>query len=142
MSVDLARLEQLMAWMQALGIRELDMTEQGTRIHLCRDAAAPSPSVPVPVTLAKSPSVAKNASQTIVAGMHGQFYTAPEPDAPPFVQPGEEVEAGQPLYVLEVMKTITRIEAEYSCTVLDILCKNGETVAPGTPLFTVEPLNV
>lgn len=141
MSVDLARLDLLMARMQALGIRELDVTEGDTRIHLCRDVETASPFVPVVPAEAETSAVSKPVARTIMAGMHGQFYTAPEPGALPFVRPGQDVVAGQPLYVLEVMKTITRVEAEYPCTVLEILCKNGETVAPGTPLFTVEPLH-
>lgn len=143
---DLKTLNALMARMQALGITELDYSRDGEHIRLVRGEQGNSPQAPatngtaapaLPVTA----SVPATAEMTIEAPMHGQFYTSPAPDAPPFVKPGDIVAEGQPLYILEVMKTLSRIEAEFPCRIVAVLATNADAVSPGTPLFTVEPLD-
>ncbi|MFT8809017.1 acetyl-CoA carboxylase biotin carboxyl carrier protein [Gluconobacter sp.] len=146
---DLKTLDALMARMQALGITELDYSRDGEHIRLVRgeqnsspqatgtSATVAAPSLPATET-APAPS---SAETTIEAPMHGQFYASPAPDAPPFVKPGDIVAEGQPLYILEVMKTLSRIEAEFPCRIVAVLATNADAVSPGTPLFTVEPLD-
>ncbi|NIE79504.1 acetyl-CoA carboxylase biotin carboxyl carrier protein subunit [Asaia sp. As-1742] len=77
----------------------------------------------------------------ICAPMHGAFYLAGEPGAQPFVTVGSLVTEGTPLGILEAMKTLTRLEAEYSCRICAILVEDGTIVSPGTPLFTIERLD-
>ncbi|AQS89703.1 acetyl-CoA carboxylase biotin carboxyl carrier protein subunit [Gluconobacter albidus] len=146
---DLKILDALMARMQALGITELDYSRDGEHIRLVRGAqdSSPQPTSPAPAAAASTLSVLEKASApaktetTIDAAMHGQFYASPAPDAPPFVKPGDIVAEGQPLYILEVMKTLSRIEAEFPCRIVAVLAANADAVSPGTPLFTVEPLD-
>ncbi|OUI82758.1 carboxylesterase [Gluconobacter sp. DsW_056] len=146
---DLKILDALMARMQALGITELDYSRDGEHIRLVRGAqdSSPQPTSPAPAAAASTLSVLEQASAsaktetTINAPMHGQFYASPAPDAPPFVKPGDIVAEGQPLYILEVMKTLSRIEAEFPCRIVAVLAANADAVSPGTPLFTVEPLD-
>ncbi|MFT8990271.1 MAG: biotin/lipoyl-containing protein [Gluconobacter albidus] len=150
---DLKILDALMARMQALGITELDYSRDGEHIRLVRGAqdSSPQPTSPAPApapaaaastlpVLEKASAPAKTET-TINAPMHGQFYASPAPDAPPFVKPGDIVAEGQPLYILEVMKTLSRIEAELPCRIVAVLAANADAVSPGTPLFTVEPLD-
>ncbi|KXV47821.1 carboxylesterase [Gluconobacter albidus] len=146
---DLKILDALMARMQALGITELDYSRDGEHIRLVRGAqdSSPQPTSPAPAAAASTLSVLEQASApaktetTIDAPMHGQFYASPAPDAPPFVKPGDIVAEGQPLYILEVMKTLSRIEAEFPCRIVAVLAANADALSPGTPLFTVEPLD-
>ncbi|GBR43467.1 acetyl-CoA carboxylase biotin carboxyl carrier protein [Gluconobacter roseus] len=145
---DLKTLDALMARMQALGITELDYSRDGEHIRLVRGEQGNNPPTnsSAPASTVLSPPVAEEAvpskaETTIEAPMHGQFYTSPAPDAPPFVKPGDIVTEGQPLYILEVMKTLSRIEAEFPCRIVAVLATNADAVSPGTPLFTVEPLN-
>ncbi|KXV01414.1 carboxylesterase [Gluconobacter potus] len=146
---DLKTLDALMARMQALGITELDYSRDGEHIRLVRgeqdsrpQATGTPPAVAVPsLPATETAPASSNAETSIEAPMHGQFYASPAPDAPPFVKPGDIVAEGQPLYILEVMKTLSRIEAEFPCRILAVLAANADAVSPGTPLFTVEPLD-
>lgn len=66
------------------------------------------------------------------------FYRAPAPDAPPFVDEGTRVSSGETLCVLEAMKVMNELEAEFDLEVVRILVQNGEMVEYGTPIFEVK----
>jgi acetyl-CoA carboxylase biotin carboxyl carrier protein len=70
--------------------------------------------------------------------MVGTFYQAPSPDSPPYVKVGDTVNQGQTLAIIEAMKIMNELEAEFSCKILEILVKDGEVVEYDTPLFRVE----
>jgi len=96
-------------------------------------AAASSVTAEAPVE--KKSSTAKEISSPMV----GTFYTAPEPNAPPFVGLGQKVRKGQVLCIVEAMKLMNEIEAEFDCTIVERLVENAEPVEYGTPIFLVEP---
>jgi acetyl-CoA carboxylase biotin carboxyl carrier protein len=75
----------------------------------------------------------------INAPMPSRFYRAPSPEEPPFVEVGDVVSVGEPVAVLEVMKTYNPVEAPFSCEILEILAKDGEAVEYAQPLFRVKP---
>jgi acetyl/propionyl-CoA carboxylase alpha subunit len=54
------------------------------------------------------------------------------------VEPGEHVEAGRKLILLESMKMVMPIVASGPGKVRAILCREGEAVAPGNPLVELE----
>ena len=68
----------------------------------------------------------------------GTFYRAPSPDAENFVEPGNSVKKGQALCIIEAMKLMNEIEAEFPCTVLEILAENGQSVEFGQKLFRIK----
>lgn len=84
-----------------------------------------------------TPPVHEENAQFINAPMPSRFYRAPSPDEPPFVQEGDTVNAGDPVAVLEVMKTYNPVEAPFSCEILEILAEDGEAVEYAQPLFRV-----
>ncbi len=67
----------------------------------------------------------------------GTFYAAPAEDAEPFVKVGDMVKKGQTLAIVEAMKLMNDIEAEYEGTILEIFVENGATVEYGQPLFSI-----
>ena len=69
----------------------------------------------------------------------GVFWRAPEPGAPPFVDVGTAVEAGQQLCIVEVMKLMTPVHADVAGTVSAIHVGNGDKVECGMPLLTIVP---
>ena len=76
----------------------------------------------------------------VEAPMVGVFYRAPQPGAPPFVQEGETVIAGQTLCILEAMKLMNEIKADTPGVIRGIHVGNAESVEFGQLLFELEPL--
>ena len=84
------------------------------------------------------PPVAK--SDEIVAESGGMFYGREAPDAPLYVEQGQHFEAGEPLYIVEVMKMFNKVVAPFSGTVDEVLVEgDGVIIAKGQPLFKVTP---
>ncbi|NIH79682.1 acetyl-CoA carboxylase biotin carboxyl carrier protein [Amycolatopsis viridis] len=73
------------------------------------------------------------------APLVGTFFTAPQPGAPAFVTPGDAVEKGQTLAIVEAMKLMNPVLAEYTGTVVDVLVGNGEPVEFDQPLVILAP---
>ena len=71
--------------------------------------------------------------------MVGTFYAAPAPDAPPFVQAGDDVVAGQSLCIVEAMKLMNEVPAEQMGTIREVCIDNAMPVEFGTVLFYLEP---
>ncbi|MEX2036169.1 MAG: biotin/lipoyl-containing protein, partial [Xanthobacteraceae bacterium] len=74
----------------------------------------------------------------VTSPMVGTAYVGPEPGAPPFVEIGSKVVAGDTLLIIEAMKTMNQIPAPRSGTVTEILIEDGQPVEFGEPLLIVE----
>lgn len=70
----------------------------------------------------------------------GTFYRSSGPGKPPFVEVGKVVSAGDALCILEAMKLMNEIEAEYRCKIVKILVEDSSPVEYGESLFEVEAL--
>lgn len=79
-----------------------------------------------------------NGDEAITSPMVGTFYRSPSPDSPPFVQVGDNIAKGRPICILEAMKIFNEVEAEFNCTILEILVEDGQIVEYDTPLFRVK----
>lgn len=69
--------------------------------------------------------------------MVGTFYSAPDPDAKPFVKEGAKVNKGDVLCIIEAMKMMNRIEADRAGTIKSILVENAQPVEFDQPLFII-----
>ncbi len=69
----------------------------------------------------------------------GTFYRSPSPDADPYVREGQVVKRGDVLCIIEAMKLMNEIEAEFPGKIVSILVENGQPVEFGEPLFIIEP---
>ncbi|KZZ40981.1 biotin carboxylase [Thalassolituus sp. HI0120] len=84
------------------------------------------------------PPVAK--SDEILAPTGGMFYACEAPGLPPFVEVGSHFEAGQPLYIIEVMKMFNKVNAPFAGTIEKILVdEDGTIISKGQPLFKITP---
>jgi len=79
--------------------------------------------------------------ELITSPMVGTFYQAPSPDSPPYVRVGDKVKKGQTLCIIEAMKIMNELEAEFDCEILEILVEDGQPVEFDTPLFRVKRLS-
>jgi len=75
----------------------------------------------------------------IESPMVGTFYTAANPDSPPFVEIGAKVNEDTVVCIIEAMKIFNEIKAECSGTIQKVLVKNADSVEFGQPLFLVKP---
>ncbi len=73
----------------------------------------------------------------VPAPLLGNFYSAPRPGDPPFVQPGDTVDADTTIGIIEVMKLMNPIRAGVTGTVAAVLVENGKAVEEGQPLMRV-----
>ena len=97
----------------------------------------------MPVEGTPAPAASPAASekgQTITSPIVGTFYRSPAPDAAPYVEVGQILEKNQVLCIVEAMKLMNEIEAEYRCKIIKICKENAQPVEFGEPLFIVEPL--
>jgi acetyl-CoA carboxylase biotin carboxyl carrier protein len=108
-------------------------------------AAAPaSASTPAAAPAASAAPAAARALEregqlAVSSPMMGVYYAAPAPDAPPFVQAGQDVSEGTDLCIIEVMKIMNTVKAPCAGTVIEVVASNGQTVQSGAPLFWIRP---
>ncbi len=107
--------------------------------------AAPELGV-VPVVVAAPAAPAPAAAPAPEEGLHsvkspivGTFYEAPSPGAPPFVKPGDTVEVGQVLCIVEAMKLLNEIESDVAGEIVKKLAVNGQPIEYGQELFVIRP---
>ena len=144
-------------------IGELDIDDGTTRLTLKKERAEPSPRKTSPA--ADGPAadtadpvsggtqgetsvrlgISANAAEApggekITSPIVATFYSSPSPDSPPFVAPGDKVNAGQTLCILEAMKMMNHLEAEFDCEIIGTHAASGDLVEYGQTLFTVKRL--
>jgi len=108
-------------------------------VYASAPQAAPLAAAAAPIAAA-APAAAEEKGERITSPIVGTFYRAPAPDAAPFVEVGQVVEKGQVLCIVEAMKLMNEIEAEFKCKIVKISRENAEPVEYGDTLFVVEKL--
>jgi acetyl-CoA carboxylase biotin carboxyl carrier protein len=152
--LDLDHIRQLVDMMVANDLVEISIRNGDDEISLRRPNACAPPVMTVgpqvmqpPPIIAPSPDASSMAAMDKVESnlveigspMVGTFYSAPDPNSPPFVQVGSIVHPGSVVCILEAMKVFNEIKAEVSGTIERVLAKNGQAVEYGQPLFLVRP---
>ncbi len=134
------------------GLVEIELAEKDSRIRIVQAPAngaretgvavsaphagpsSPAPrSVPAPHIPAAAPPPG-----AVLSPMVGIVYLSPEPDAPPFVTAGQQVEAGQTLLLIEAMKSFSPITAPIGGVVKQVLVDNQQIAEFGQLLMLVE----
>ena len=148
--MDVKKIESLAKLMKETGLTGLELVEDGQQLRLERQVevvaapvAAPAPAAPVPATGAEAlgvtheePAPGKEGT-LVLAPTVGVFYSAPGPDARPFVEVGDQVKKGDTLCIIEAMKLMNEIPAELDGTVAEICVGNGQVVEFNQPLFRI-----
>ena len=70
----------------------------------------------------------------------GTFYSKSSPDAAPFVQQRDKVSKGDIVCIVEAMKLMNEINAEFNCEIVEIMAQEGKMVQYGQELFKVKKL--
>lgn len=137
---------------ESSSIAKFELEHESTKLVIAKKEGAAQPILKseMPVELVKEvpevlePAIQKTVpatptenTQTIVSPMVGTFYSAPEPEADPFVKVGQQVQTDSIVCVLEAMKLFNEIEAGIKGTIVEVLVKDGQMVEYGQPLFKV-----
>ena len=101
-------------------------------------AAQPAPAQVAPAAAEPAKAI-EEGLVPIVSPMVGTFYASPDPESPPFVAAGSEVEIGTPVCIIEAMKVFNEIKAEVAGRIERVLVSNEQAVEYGQPLMLVRP---
>jgi acetyl-CoA carboxylase biotin carboxyl carrier protein len=157
--MDVKDIRSLIKMITETDISEFEMESAKEKIRIKRGSQpeiiqyhAPQPAVSIPQAAAPqqlaapmetapaAPAAAPEKGKAITSPIVGTFYRAPAPDAAPYAEVGQVVEKGQVLCIVEAMKLMNEIEAEFRCKILRICKENAHPVEFGDDLFIVEPL--
>jgi acetyl-CoA carboxylase biotin carboxyl carrier protein len=150
-NIDLKQLEGLLKVLEDRDISEFEFEDEKVRVHLKRGQPVVATVTHVPQgsaprsaesSLAQQESAAAAKTEGNVAYVTspfvGTFYRSPSPDAPPFVDVGSNIRPGQALCIVEAMKLMNEIEAEFAGTIIECLVETGSPVEFGQRLFKVK----
>lgn len=136
--MELKTLFQLMDRFSRSDLSTLEWHQGEDAVVLKREMTAAVPAtVPAVQTLVPSPSAAsaEENAELVTAPMVGTYYAASSPDEAPFVTVGQKVSKGDVLCIIEAMKMMSEITAQYDGVVVEILAENGQAVGFGAPLL-------
>ncbi len=128
-------------------LTELELSDGSTKLVLRKGGAAPAAPgaasasaapAPAPAVHLGLPVAASSNAETITSPIVATFYRSPGPDSPSFVEVGTKVKAGQTLCILEAMKMMNHLEAEFDCEIVAVKASNGDLVEYGQVLFEVK----
>lgn len=132
--------------MKELELTGLEITEGESKVRLERNACqmppAPAISSVAPTVnnaaTAAAPKAASDGCESVLSPLVGVFYSAPAENAEPFVSIGDKVTKGKTLCIIEAMKMMNEITAEYDGEICEICVTNGQVVEFGTELFRIK----
>ncbi len=153
LDIDEKQIKRLAVMLGETGLTEIEVEEAGRRIKVSRQAApqlagagvAPAAHLPSFTQVSSAPPAQTagegvqvgNPAGTVTSPMVGTIYTAPEPEAKPFVSVGDSVKEGQTLLIIEAMKVMNNLPAPRAGTVKQIMVQDGQPVEYGEALLVI-----
>jgi acetyl-CoA carboxylase biotin carboxyl carrier protein len=156
---DIQDLKELIEFLKQHGVAEFDVDRGDLKVRLKFNQPAPSPAslsdlarawappivaVPAAPHQASAPLAAAPAAAVPAEELHlvkspivGTYYGSPSPGAAAFVSPGDHVEKGQVVCIVEAMKLMNEIEADATGEIVKCLVTNGQPIEFGQPLFSI-----
>ena len=148
--MDLEKIEGLVKIVEHSSLTEFSIRDGETEITMSKLThppviaagvpAAPLTAAPAQPAAAEEKAEAADEFELILAPIVGTFYSAAAPDVPAYVKVGDHVKAGQTVCILEAMKLMNEIQADYDCEIEAVLVSNEQKVEYGQPLFRVKKL--
>ena len=138
--MDLRKVKKLIELAEEAGLAELEVTSGDESVRIAMAVANPVVATSNVASMPRAEAPSKSASSTnsatvVPTPMAGTFYQAPNPEAAPFVQIGDEVQPGDVLCIVESMKMMHEIKATTGGTVNAIWVANGQPISTGDALF-------
>ena len=155
---DIRKIRRLVELMKEHDLSGMDLRQGETQIQLRRGVRQSSSVVDAPHAIVPSTAAAPAAVPTakefaaasaekpaeaenlleIKSPMVGTFYSASDPDSPPYAKVGDHVGPETTVCIVEAMKVFNQIPAEVSGKIVSVLIENGEPVEFGQPMFKVD----
>ena len=155
--MDIKEIRELIQAVCESGIAELELERTGVKVRIRKDnplsqavqveTNSSDESLPVQLidqSTAQSLEKTSSISNSDESDLHiirspivGTFYQSSKPNAKPFVQIGDQVEAGSVLCIIEAMKLMNEIEADARGEITEIYVKNNDSVEFGQALFGI-----
>ena len=157
--MDIRKIKKLIELLEASGISEIEIKEGEESVRISRQTptppivmASPPPSpwnnparidtiTPIPgseLGKGQAPLEAEPKGHVLRAPMVGTFYRAASPGAKPFVEPGQKVDVGDTVCIIEAMKMFNQIEADHAGVIAEVLAENGQPVEYDQPLIIIQ----
>jgi acetyl-CoA carboxylase biotin carboxyl carrier protein len=132
-------------------LTEIEVQDGDRRIKVSREPAAvigaPVAAAPQQAPALSAPPMhgkeeigaepADVAGHMVKSPMVGTAYLSPEPNAKPFVEPGDTVKAGDTLLIVEAMKVMNPITAPEGGVIRKLLVADGQPVEFDQPLVVI-----
>ena len=146
MQLPLDQLQSLLKTLEEGGASEFEYEDDKVRLKVAmvRGQAPIVSNLSAPLAPASSPVAAPRVEAAdpnvvfVTSPFVGTFYRSPSPESDPFVSVNGSVKKGQTLCIIEAMKLMNEIEAEFAGTVLEVLVDSGKSVEFGQKLFKIK----
>lgn len=143
MKFDIEYVEKLAKVLNDNSLTEISLEDGEQAITLRKDilGAVPQTAVVTQTPAQQAPQTPQEPAKKgkpLTSPMVGTFYSAPSPDAEPFVKVGQSVKEGDVVCIVEAMKLMNEIEAEFSGKIVEICVTDGQPVEFGQVLMYVE----
>mgnify|MGYP002635123682 CR=1 FL=1 len=143
--IDAELIRKLAGLLEESGLGEIEYESGGERIRVVRPGGpagaptivAPAPAAPA-ATAAPVAATADIHPGAVTSPMVGTVYLSPAPGEPPLVHVGDTVAAGQPLMLIEAMKTFNEVKAPRAGRLASITIESGQPVEFGEVLAVIE----
>ena len=154
--MNIKKIKELIELMNDNDLSEVEIEQEGLKIKLSKKGSgyiehmvSPMPSGHVPQAIPASGQASGQESsaddvdvnlKSIETPMVGTFYRSSSPEADAYVEVGDTVKKGDVICIVEAMKLMNEIKAEFDCKISKIAVQNAEAVEFGQTLFLVEPV--
>jgi len=152
--MELDQIKAIVELMKENDLSEFSMENDGLKIRIKRGPEGLQPAVTIaPVASVPAapaaPALVKPADTVVVpvavptdikyitSPMVGTFYRSPTPEAPPYSEPGKNIEEETVVCIIEAMKVMNEIKAEVKGVIVECLVENAKPVEFGQKLYAV-----
>jgi acetyl-CoA carboxylase biotin carboxyl carrier protein len=152
--MDIRKVKKLIELLETSDVAEIEIKEGEESVRISRSSsavpavsypappppAAPHYAPPAPAEAAPAPAPSAEPAargKAVLSPMVGTFYRSSSPSSPPYVEVGQTVEPGDVVCIVEAMKMMNQIEAEYGGVIEAILVEDGEPVEFDQPLIRI-----
>lgn len=154
---DIQDLKELIEFLKSYQVAEFDLDRGDVKIRLkftqpeasparLTDLARALSAVPAAASVASAaappappapPAPAEESLHIVKSPIVGTYYGSPSPGSSAFVAPGDRVEKGQVICIVEAMKLMNEIESDATGEIVKCLVTNGQPIEFGQPLFSI-----